>query len=139
MPCEMLNVRGIVSSVMKAGIAAARSEKSTRVNGAIIRKPTRIRAGAVAWGGTAFNFARSPEAFQIYIDSAEKFRKIADQTGADVLIANHTEFDGSKTKIPALLNRKAGDPNPYVIGHQKVLNYLTIAKECATAAKLSLK
>jgi metallo-beta-lactamase class B len=94
---------------------------------------------AAAWGGTAFNFARSPEAFRTYIQSAERFRKIVTDAGADVIIANHTNFDGSKTKIPALLARKAGDPNPYVIGKAGVQAYLTVARECATAAMLSLK
>ena len=33
-----------------------------------------------------------------------------------MLIANHTDFDGSKTKLPAVAARKPGDPHPYVIG-----------------------
>ncbi len=94
---------------------------------------------AAAWGGTAFNFARSPDAFRTYIRSAERFRDIAAQAGADVIIANHTNFDGSKDKLPALATRKNGDPHPYVVGRDGVRGYLTVASECATAAMLSLK
>jgi len=93
---------------------------------------------AAAWGGTAFNFARSPEAFKIYTNSADRFRDIVTQAGADVIISNHTVFDGTKEKILALAKRKPGDPHPYVIGTQSVRDYLTIASECSKAAMLSL-
>jgi metallo-beta-lactamase class B len=90
------------------------------------------------WGGTAFNFARSPQAFQTYIDSAARFRDIVAKAGADGLIANHLNFDGSKTKLPALANRRPGSPHPYVIGSDAVGRYLTVAEECAKAAQLAL-
>lgn len=93
---------------------------------------------AAAWGGTAFNFARSPEAFKTYVNSAQRFRDIVTKAGADVLIANHTIFDGTKTKVPALATRKTGEPHPYVIGTSAVQAYLTVANECAQAALLSL-
>jgi metallo-beta-lactamase class B len=90
------------------------------------------------WGGTAFNFARSRAAFQTYIDSAARFRDIVTKAGADGLIANHLNFDGSKTKLPALAKRRPGDPHPYVIGNDAVRRYLTIAEECAKAAQAAL-
>ncbi len=31
------------------------------------------------WGGTGFNFQRSPERFRTYIDSAERFRDLRDE------------------------------------------------------------
>ena len=69
------------------------------------------------WGGTMFNWMRNrtgyitPERpdkfwFETYSRSAERFRGIAAQAGADVLISNHTNFDGSKTELPALAARK---------------------------------
>jgi metallo-beta-lactamase class B len=87
------------------------------------------------WGGTGFNFQRSPERFATYAASAEKFRDIATRAGADALISNHTNLDGSKTKMPALAIRKPGDPHPYVIGTDGVRSFLTVAAECAKAAK----
>jgi metallo-beta-lactamase class B len=96
------------------------------------------------WGGTAFNWLTNRSAyitperpdsfwFTTYRTSARRFRDIADKAGADVIIANHTNFDGSKTKLPAVLARTAGDPNPYVIGKDGVQRYMTVAYECAMA------
>ena len=67
------------------------------------------------------------------LKSSARFREIAKQNGADVLIANHTNFDGSKTKLPAVLARRAGQPNPYVIGEDAVQRYMTVVNECAQA------
>jgi metallo-beta-lactamase class B len=94
---------------------------------------------AAAWGGTAFNFPRSPQAFDIYIASARRFRDIVTKAGADVIFANHTRFDSSPSKMAALAKRKPGEPHPYVIGNDAVRRYLTVAEECAIAAKLQLK
>jgi metallo-beta-lactamase class B len=88
------------------------------------------------WGGTAFNFPRTPENFQKYTASAIRFGEIATKAGADVLISNHSEYDGSKTKLPALKVRKPGDPNPYVVGTDSVKRYMKIAEECSKAWEL---
>jgi metallo-beta-lactamase class B len=96
------------------------------------------------WGGTAFNWVRNPGPyitpdhpasywFQTYSASAERFRDIVAKTGADVIISNHTVYDGSKTKLLAVQERKAGDANPYVVGNEGVRRYLTVADECAKA------
>jgi hypothetical protein len=34
--------------------------------------------------------------------------------------SHHTSFDGSKTKLPAMAQRKEGDPHPYDVGHDSV-------------------
>ena len=96
------------------------------------------------WGGTAFNFTITPDKprkywFETYINSAERFRDVVAKAGADVLIANHTNFDGSKTKLPALAKRKPGDPHPYVIGNESIKRYLMVAQECAKAGLLGLE
>jgi metallo-beta-lactamase class B len=99
---------------------------------------------AANWGGTAFNWTRggpayiTPERpqsfwFRTYSDSAKRFKEIAARAGADVLIANHTIFDGSKTKIPALKTRQPNQPHPYVVGTDAVQRYLTTVQECALA------
>jgi metallo-beta-lactamase class B len=91
------------------------------------------------WGGTMFNFARSRDAFDTYIASAERFQGIVARAGADALISNHTNYDETKTKIPALAQRKPADPHPYVIGADAVKRYLTVASECAHAAQAALQ
>jgi metallo-beta-lactamase class B len=91
------------------------------------------------WGGTGFNFQRTPENFAMYAASAARFRDLVAKTGADALISNHTNLDGSKTKMPALAARKPGDPHPYVIGNEAVKGFLTVADECARAVLAGMK
>ena len=91
------------------------------------------------WGGTGFNFPRNPETFKTYAASAAKFRDVAAKAGADAFISNHTNLDGSKTKMPALALRKPGDPHPYVIGTEAVKAFMTVAGECAQAVLAGMK
>ena len=65
-------------------------------------------------------------------------RDIAAAAGADVLLSNHTDYDGTKVKLPALETRAAGAPHPYVVGADSVRRYLTVANECAGAALANL-
>ena len=102
------------------------------------------------WGGTAFNWIANrggyitPERpdrfwFETYSTSAEHFRKIVADAGADALISNHTNYDGSKKKLLVAEKRKPRDPNPYVIGKDSVQRYLTVADECAKAGLLRVE
>lgn len=104
---------------------------------------------AAYWGGTAFNWLGNRAAyitpdrpdtfwFDQYIGSARRFRRIAAEAGADVLLSNHSDFDGSKTKLPALATRRQGSPHPYVVGRDAVARYLTVAEECALAGRARL-
>ena len=86
------------------------------------------------WGGTLFNFGANRPRLVSYAQQAERFREIATKAGADVMLSNHTIYDGSKVKLPAVKARTAGQPNPYVIGADGVRRYLTTVGECAQAA-----
>jgi metallo-beta-lactamase class B len=91
---------------------------------------------AALWGGTAFNFmggADEAARFRDYVASAERFADIARAAGADVILSNHPQYDGSTTKLPALASREPGAPHPYVIGAESIDRYLTVAAECARA------
>ena len=90
------------------------------------------------WGGTLFNFGPIRPRLQAYAASAERFKQIAAKAGADVILSNHTIYDGSKTKLPAVLARAPGQPHPYVVGPQVVQRYLTTVGECAQAAVAGL-
>jgi metallo-beta-lactamase class B len=106
---------------------------------------------AAYWGGTAFNWVRGPANyitpdrparfwFTQYATSAQRFLDLAERARADVLLSNHTDFDGSKAKIPALRalrTRAPGSPHPYVVGTDTVQRYLTVAGECARAGMAS--
>ena len=82
------------------------------------------------WGGVGLNPDR--ERVETYIRSAERFKEIAKQAGADIILANHTDWDRSKINLP-MLAKGAVNPNPYIVGNAKVLNFLTVAEECAKA------
>lgn len=95
---------------------------------------------AALWGGTLFNFRDAPgdprlQRFETYARSAARFRGIADAAGADILLSNHTPYDGTTVKLPALQRRAAGAPHPYVIGKDAVQRYFTVAERCALAAR----
>ena len=105
---------------------------------------------AAYWGGTAFNWVANRTAyitperpdsfwFNHYIQSAQRFRTLARNAGADVILSNHTAFDGSKTKLPAMAARRPGDTHPYVVGADSVARYLTVAEECAKAGLLRVR
>ncbi|HEY3115899.1 MAG TPA: MBL fold metallo-hydrolase [Chloroflexota bacterium] len=101
------------------------------------------------WGGTNFNWRQNRAAYitptrpdkfwyESYSKSAQRFRDIVAKAGADALISNHLNYDGSKTKLPALTKRRPGDRHPYVIGNEAVQRYLRVADECAQAGQLRL-
>jgi metallo-beta-lactamase class B len=99
---------------------------------------------AAEWGGTGFNFTVSADRpqrywFETYIKSARRFRDVVARAGADVLIANHPNLDGSTAKLLAVARRKGDDPHPYVVGNDSVKRYLTVAEECAQAGLLRLR
>lgn len=94
---------------------------------------------AALWGGTLFNFGPDAARFRAYAESALKFRDAATAAGADVLLSNHTEYDGTKEKLPKLASRTPGQSHPYVVGNDSVRRYLTVANECAQAALASVQ
>ena len=86
---------------------------------------------AVEWGGTAISPSIPVEMLQAYVKSAQRFRDLA--AGGDVILTNHTAFDGTLAKNAALQNRKPGDPNPWIVGKAAVERYLKVAEECGKA------
>ena len=86
------------------------------------------------WGGTGLNADR--DSLEKYIASAQRFDQIAQQAGADIILSNHTDWDGSKVYLPRVATRAPGSPNPYIVGTPAVRRYLEVARECATARLL---
>lgn len=83
------------------------------------------------WGGVGLNTNR--DALEKYIRSAQRFSEIAKQAGADIILTNHTDWDHTKINLPLLAKGAFAGPNPYIVGNAKVLNFLKVAEECATA------
>ena len=65
------------------------------------------------WGGTAFNFGHKPERLQACVEATARAREVAKQQGVDVLISNHSSYDGSVEKLATVA---AGGDNPFVLG-----------------------
>jgi metallo-beta-lactamase class B len=86
---------------------------------------------AALWGGVGLN--RDLESVRTYIRSAQRFSEIVRQAEADIILANHTDWDRSKINLPMLAKRTTSGPNPYIVGNRRVLNFLRVAEECATA------
>ena len=83
------------------------------------------------WGGVGLNPDR--ERVQLYIQSAQRFSGIVKQAGADIILTNHTDWDRSKINLPLLSKGASSGPNPYIVGNDKVLNFMKVVEECATA------
>jgi metallo-beta-lactamase class B len=91
---------------------------------------------AALWGGTGLNADR--ESLEQYVASARRFDQIAQKAGADVILSNHTDWDGSKSHLRQVETRISGSPNPYVVGTASVRRYLEVARECAVSRLLRL-
>lgn len=95
---------------------------------------------ALLWGGTAFNFGRSPARIQrleAYIEATDRVRTLAREQNVEVFISNHPSYDGAVDKLAQMAS--ASDPqgatHPFVIGREKVLRALTVMNECARATR----
>jgi metallo-beta-lactamase class B len=96
---------------------------------------------AAIWGGTAYNFLGDADEigwFQRYIASAQRFKQLTREAGADVIISNHSNFDESDTKLAALAQRAAGAAHPYVVGNEAIQRYLSVVEECAQVGLLNV-
>jgi metallo-beta-lactamase class B len=93
---------------------------------------------AVAWGGTAYNFGPLPDRLQIYSDTTQKYIGLFGKENIDIVLSNHVSFDASEAKMAKLKERQTGEPNPFVVGNDKVSRFLKILGECALATKDSL-
>ena len=91
---------------------------------------------AALWGGTGLNADR--DSLEKYIASAKRFDNVVQKAGADIILSNHTDWDGSKINLPRLAKREPGSSNPYVVGNDAARRYLKVAEECATARVLRL-
>ena len=87
------------------------------------------------WGGTAFNFGKDIPRLNGYIESTRKMAKIVAEQGVDVMISNHSGYDGSLEKLAAYKKQNYAEPNPFVMGTPAVLRALNVMGECAQAQR----
>jgi metallo-beta-lactamase class B len=94
-------------------------------------------------GGTALVYEWSQRDWSIknlqkYIDSQRHLAAKAKETGATVLLSNHSEFDEAWKKNLMLSSRGNG-PHPYEIGADWVRRYFLVTENCARATQLKLE
>lgn len=94
-------------------------------------------------GGTALVYEYSePEwgikNMQTYINSQRHLAAKAKESGATVLLSNHSEFDEAVKKNRMLAGRGDG-PHPYEIGADWVARYFVVSENCARATQLKLE
>lgn len=65
--------------------------------------------------------------------SLNHFADYTDLMQADVVLSNHTVGDDGLVKVAALLKRKPGQPNPYVVGREGVVRYDGEWRACLSA------
>lgn len=65
--------------------------------------------------------------------SLNHFANYTDLMQADVVLSNHTVGDDGLRRVAALANRKAGEPNPYVVGREGVVRYDAEWRMCLSA------
>jgi metallo-beta-lactamase class B len=94
-------------------------------------------------GGTALVYEWNQREWSIknlqkYIDSQRHLAAKAKETGATVLLSNHSEFDEAWKKNLMLAGRGKG-PHPYEIGADWVRRYFLVTENCARATQLKLE
>jgi len=94
-------------------------------------------------GGTALVYEwHMPEwsvkNLETYINSQRHLAAKAKESGATVLISNHSEFDRAYDKNRMLAGRGNG-PHPYEIGADWVQRYFKVTENCARATELKVK
>ncbi|HEY4359790.1 MAG TPA: MBL fold metallo-hydrolase [Bryobacteraceae bacterium] len=87
-------------------------------------------------GGTAIPFNGDATYYDRYLASARKMAKAAADSGANVILSNHTEFDGAFFKAHAAADRKADESNPFDVGTDGVARYFAVVEDCTTAARI---
>jgi metallo-beta-lactamase class B len=90
---------------------------------------------AMLWGGTAFNFGKDIPRLDSYIDATDRMMRLADEQKIDVMLSNHSGYDGTSEKLAARASQAAGQRNPFVLGTPTVKRSLTVMNECARATR----
>jgi metallo-beta-lactamase class B len=90
---------------------------------------------AMMWGGPQWGFRNADvPAREFYEKSLVKYHQAVKQAGADVVLESHPFLSNLVVKLAGMRNRKAGEPNPMIVGTDGVDRYMTIWTECGRAS-----
>jgi len=89
---------------------------------------------AALFGGMALNLTRlSDEALPQYLSSVERFSRLSEELGFNVVVQNHPLFDGMPEKLERLKTRRAGEAHPFLIPDGSYQRFMTTVSECSQA------
>jgi metallo-beta-lactamase class B len=94
-------------------------------------KDGRTTRMAGLFGGSILTPGRiSDEGLQQYIKSVEHWADATKRMNVEVEIQNHPLYDGFLTKLERLKQRKAGEPNPFVVGKDSYQQFVSVMAGC---------
>lgn len=77
-----------------------------------------------------FGSPRDPKGRYTLMASLDRFDHLVQAADADAMIANHALQESGYEKLSLLAYRRQGDPNPYVIGKDRVSRYFQVQVAC---------
>jgi metallo-beta-lactamase class B len=98
-----------------------------------VKDAGRTRMAAI-FGGTILSESHSDnEVLNQYVQSLAHFSEATRKAKADVELQNHPVFDDMWMKAKTLSERRAGAPNPFVVGTREYQNFLSVMSQCTQA------
>jgi metallo-beta-lactamase class B len=89
------------------------------------------------FGGTVLSAGFvSTDGLRQYIDSVQRYARIAAENHVDVEIQNHPLMDGFAARLEQLKTRTPQAAHPFVIGEAAYASFLTVMSECSQAQLL---
>jgi metallo-beta-lactamase class B len=86
---------------------------------------------AAMFGGTILNAAPIPdEGLQTYLKSVARFKEATRKAGVEIVLQNHPLMDPILPKLARMQARRAGDPNPWVVGPADYQTFLDVMAQC---------
>ena len=89
------------------------------------------------FGGTVLSAGFvSTDGLRQYVDSVQRYARIAAESHVDVEIQNHPLMDGFAARLEQLKNRTTQSAHPFVIGEAAYAAFLSVMSECSQAQLL---
>ena len=87
---------------------------------------------AALWGGTAISPNTAPEKLKEFSASVTRFKELVKQNKVDIMLSNHEAFGRYIGQVQKMRANPNG-PNPFLVGPDGVLRFLTVLDECSQA------
>jgi metallo-beta-lactamase class B len=86
---------------------------------------------AAMYGGTILTPGPiSDEGLATYLKSVARFKDATSKAKVEIVMQNHPLMDPVQPKLEKMQSRKAGDPNPWVVGESNYQKFLDVMYQC---------